>query len=266
MFSLISDRVKMYTHRYMNPDVDNFSLQRKVQFDIRFFFTRRGSENMHKMRKNDFQLSFDQRTESWFVKKIHDELTKNHCSREQIVTGYMPENRDDPLCPVASFKKYQDHLNVDNPYLWQKALENGCLKNDKNIWYSKQHIGRNTLAKFMSEVSKKCDLSKMYSNHSIRATGITVLTRMNYSNSQDMAISGHKSVQSLSIYQKNRTEGKAGDGQCAISVSYQARRSNYMVKSTTTWKFNSIKSIASDTHRACCHSSCYSRHHSHRSQ
>ena len=205
---MISDRVKMYNHRYMDPSVDNFSLQRKVQFDIRFFFARRGSENMDKMRKTDFELTFDQRSETWFVKKVRDELTKNHRDREQIITGFMPENRDDPLCPVASFKKYIEHLNPENPYLWQKALESGNLKSDKNVWYSKHHIGRNTLGKFMGEVSLKCGLSKIYHNHSIRATGITVLTRMNYSNSQIMAISGHKSVQSLSIYQKTAQKEK----------------------------------------------------------
>ena len=192
----------------MDPNENNFSLQRKVQFDIRFFFSRRGSENMHKMRKNNFQLTFDQRSESWFVKKIRDELTKNHRDHEQIITGFMPENRDDPLCPVASFKKYQDHLNPENPFLWQKALENGFLKNDKNIWYSQQHIGKNRLGKFMNEVSKKCNLSKIYTNHSIRATGITVLTRMNYTNSQIMSISGHKSIQSLAIYQKTAPKEK----------------------------------------------------------
>ena len=198
----------MYNDSYMDPEGDNFSLQRKVQFDIRFFFARRGSENMDKMRKTDFQLTFDQKSETWFVKKIRDELTKNHRDREQIITGCMPENRDDPLCPVASFKKYIEHLNPENPYLWQKALEGGHLKSNKNVWYSKHHIGRNTLGKFMGEVSKHCKLSKVYHNHSIRATGITVLTRMNYTNSQIMAISGHKSVQSLSIYQKTAQKEK----------------------------------------------------------
>ena len=120
----------------------------------------------------------------------------------------MPENPDDTLCPVASFKKYQEHLNPNNDYLWQTPLEKGKLKGDKNIWYSKQHVGHNTLSKFMTEVSKFCDLSQNYTNHSIRATGITVLKGMNYTESQIMAISGHKSVQSLAIYQKMATKEK----------------------------------------------------------
>ena len=53
----------MYNNPYMDPQKDNYSLQRKVQFDIRFFFTRHGSENMHKMRKGDFKVFFDKKSE-----------------------------------------------------------------------------------------------------------------------------------------------------------------------------------------------------------
>ena len=61
---------------------------------------------MDKIRKTDFELSFNQKKETWFVRKVCDELTKNYRDREQIISGIIPENRDDPLCPVASFKKY----------------------------------------------------------------------------------------------------------------------------------------------------------------
>ena len=60
----------------------------------------------------------------------------------------------------------------------------------------------------MSDVSEKCQLSRIYTNHSIRATGITVLTRLNYSNSQIMSVRGHTVVQSLAIYQKTAQKEK----------------------------------------------------------
>ena len=43
---------------------------------------------------------------------------------------------------------------------------------------------------------------KGYTNHSLRVSGITNLTHNNFSNKQIMSISGHKSVESLAIYQK----------------------------------------------------------------
>ena len=58
----------MYNHQYLDPDKDHRSLQIKVQFDIRFFFARRGSENMEIM-KDDFKICFDINTETWFMKK-----------------------------------------------------------------------------------------------------------------------------------------------------------------------------------------------------
>ena len=62
------------------------------------------------MLKDDFQLKYSMENEEWFFIKMCDELTKNHCTVENIVTGTMPENKTDPLCPVRSFTEYISHL------------------------------------------------------------------------------------------------------------------------------------------------------------
>ena len=54
----------MYNHEYLDPDLSVKSLQRKVQFDIRFYFARRGAENMDKMTKETFKLDFDAKSET----------------------------------------------------------------------------------------------------------------------------------------------------------------------------------------------------------
>ena len=179
----------MYTDPYMNPDNGPAALQRKVQFDICFYFARRGAENMDKMTKNTFKLEYNMQAESWYVIKDQDELTKNHQNIDEKVSGFMPENKDDPLCPVKSFRKYLEHLNPENNALWQKAKEHVTTKD--TVWYTKQHMGRNTLQKFMPNVSTQCKLSKNYTNHSIRVTGASVLTRQNFSASEIMSITGH---------------------------------------------------------------------------
>ena len=195
----------------MNPYTSAEHLQRKVQFDIRLYFCRRGSENMDKMQKDHFNIDFNHDTEEWFVRKVKDELTKNHRSMEQIVSGIMPENKTDPLCPVKSFREYMSHLHPENKYLWQYPLQNVDPKKP-DIWYGKTYIGRNPLSKFMSDVSEKCGLSRIYTNHSIRVTGCTVLTRCRFSESEIMSVSGHKSVQSLAIYQKTKDAQKINMG------------------------------------------------------
>ena len=202
-----SDRVKMYNSKYMDPDFSSESLQRKVQFDIRLYFARRGCENMETIKKDHFKVEFDSKTQTWFGCKYKDELTKNHKDIDKLTSGVMPENKDDRLCPVRSYRMYLEHLNPANPYLWQHALEK-VNPNRPEVWYGMQHIGKNTLGKFMKQVSINCNLSRVYTNHSIRVTGITVLTRQQFSASEIMSITGHKSVQTLTNYQRTQDKKK----------------------------------------------------------
>ena len=205
---LFSDGVKLYNHSYLNPNLSPAALQRKVQFDIRLHFFRRGCENMEKMKRDHFKLDFNAQTEEWRVIKNRDELTKNHQGSENMVAGIMPENRTDPLCPVSSFRIYQEHMDPECEMMWPMPLANVEMSTD-TVWYNKKkHWGKNTLGKFMSDVSKKCQLSQIYTNHCIRVTRATVLTRKKFSASEIMSVTGHKSVQSLATYQKTEDKQK----------------------------------------------------------
>ena len=191
----------------MDPDKSAKSLQRKVRYDIRLYFAHHGCENMERMKEDDFKVTFDMKTETWFIIKVRDKLTKNHKGIEDPEAGLMPENREDKMCPVRLFNMYLEHLHLDNEYLWQKALDKPNKFNPK-IWYGKQHQGKRTLAKFMSELSLNCNLSKVYTNHSIRVTGVSILTRMKFTASEIMSVTGHKSVQCLVRYQCTQDKKK----------------------------------------------------------
>ena len=52
----------------------------------------------------------------------------------------------------------------------------------------------------MKSISEAAKLSKMYTNHSVRATGITLWSNAGIQNSHVMAISGHRSEQNLAHY------------------------------------------------------------------
>ena len=64
----------------------------------------------------------------------------------------------------------------------------------------------------MTKLSEGAKLSQIYTNRSIRATGATILTKHMFTPSQIMAVTGHKSVQSLTVYQINDTEEKIAMG------------------------------------------------------
>ena len=53
-----ADRDKLYSSMHMNPNTP-YGLANKVQFDVRMFFFRRGSENMDKMTKSTFTVNTD---------------------------------------------------------------------------------------------------------------------------------------------------------------------------------------------------------------
>ena len=105
--------------------------------------------------------------------------------------------------------------------MWQKSLEKINAENPQ-VWFSRKKIGKNPLASFMSDLSRECHLSQIYTNHSIRVTGCTVLTRCKFSHSEIMAISGHKSVQSLAIYQKTKQKDKLRMGKALFQSMTRA--------------------------------------------
>lgn len=116
-----------------------------------------------------------------------------------------------PYCPVASYERYMMKLNPYNDKLWQKPLDS--ITEDQPTWYCNSGLGDKTLKTFMSKLSDKCKLSQPYTNHSIRATGATILSKHMYGAAQIMAVTGHKSVQSLTTYQRVDTEEKIKMGQ-----------------------------------------------------
>jgi hypothetical protein len=63
----------------------------KVQFGIRMYFFRRGAENMATRTKDTFVVKVDPKTNTNYVTKQIDELTKNHrFDDKENVTAIMP--------------------------------------------------------------------------------------------------------------------------------------------------------------------------------
>ena len=87
-------------------------------------------------------------------------------------------------------------------------------------------IGSNPLSKFMGYLSKELGLSKMYTNHSIRVTATTFLGRNQFTNKQIMSVTGHRSVNSLAIYQKVSTNEKIRMG---LSMNFYVNNDHHQI-------------------------------------
>lgn len=166
---------------------------------------------MHSMTKGTFGIFLDTATNLRYVKKIQDELQKNHkeCDGE-IIIGFMPEIKGDPKCPVQSFEMYTNLLNARCDKLWQRPL---AKENAEGNCYSRQPMGHNTLGTFISKLSEQCASSQRYTNHDIHVTSCTILYCCRFSNKEIMALTRHKSVNSLAIYQKVDFDQKICMGQ-----------------------------------------------------
>ena len=57
-------------------------------------------------------------------------------------------------------------------------------------------------------MSHLCNLSRVYTNHCIRVTGATFLRRQNFSAKQVMSVTGHKSVNTLALYERVNDDEK----------------------------------------------------------
>jgi hypothetical protein len=194
------DVAKMYTCQYLDPTKGPKELQNKVQWDIRFYFARRGKENFSEMTKQSFKVLTDPATGLKYVKKAIDELDKSHKeNHNEEYSGVMPQLNDPRWCPVKSFEVYLTLLHPDSNYLWQQ-LTCTSFQEEGTPHYGPSKAGHNTLDKFVRNLSHLCNITPHYTNHCLRATGVTILKRAKYSDKQIMSVTGHHSHASLDIY------------------------------------------------------------------
>ena len=143
-----------------------------------------------------------------------DELTKNHRENDnEHISGFMPEAPGHSLYPVASFKKLTDKLNPSRDRLLQKP---GQIVKDDSKWFYNVPVCKDTLSGFLKHLTINCNLSQLYPNRSIRVTSVTILSKCQLGTSQKMAVTGHKSVSSLAVYQRVSEEAKLVMGQALL--------------------------------------------------
>ena len=79
--------------KVLDPEAGPQQLQNKVQFDIRYYFARRGGENIYEMTKNTFKVVTDPETDIAYITRAVDEETKNHKETDSaIISGIHARN------------------------------------------------------------------------------------------------------------------------------------------------------------------------------
>ena len=133
----------------------------------------------------------------------HDEATKNHQGGIQDHQTHEKDGRmyktDEPDNGYDALVLYLSKLNPSCDAFFQVPKRSWSTVSDL-IWYENRCLGVNKLGEMMKEISSAAKLSKVYTNHSVRATAITLWSNAGLANRHIMAISGHRSEASLQSY------------------------------------------------------------------
>lgn len=173
-------------------------LQWRVWILLQIQFAKRGNENSDGMKKSDLVFHISDKGEQYIT--LRDNVTKNHRGNDSSSSygGALFANSH-ANCPVGIVKLYLSHLHPKNEYLWQRPRN--VFSDDDVVWFCDSKIGVNKLRSFLPEISVHLQLSKRYTNHSLRATSITLLGE-HFEDTDVQCVSGHKSTSSLSSYKR----------------------------------------------------------------
>ena len=120
---------------------------------------------------------------------------------------------------VFAIDMFLSKLNPLRDELFQRPKPDSSIKKGELVWYQNTALGKNTLGRMMqryriSALGKNtlgrmmqhyhiltvCELSKDYTNHTMRATAVSRLQRSGLSTRAIMSVTGHRSAVSLQAY------------------------------------------------------------------
>lgn len=172
---LPADLDKLYTDYFM-PGLetgDTEILQHKIFVDLIYFMGRRAKEGLRQLKKEYFQLKYTPEGRE-YIEIVVNETTKKNQGDNMSTRSLQVHNNPNVMfaqpgsdrCPVNSFKHYAALLSDKIPELFQRP-------NVKKKRYDAVPVGVNTLQDMMDVISKRANLSRVYTNHQIRKTTAT---------------------------------------------------------------------------------------------
>jgi hypothetical protein len=196
----VTDLKKLKTSGVLSND-NPLGLLRNVWFHVTLYWCRRGREGQRQLRPDSFTFQEDADGAA-YVEMTHDEATKNHPgglqdngSNEKEGRMYATRDEEDGY---HSLKKYLKLINPKCLAFFQRPKASRPL--DGTPWFENKPLGVNTLSSMMKEISKAAKLSRVYTNHCVRASAITLWSEAGLASRHIMKISGHRSEHSLKHY------------------------------------------------------------------
>ena len=104
--------------------------------------------------------------------------------------------------PVKNIKAYLSRLNPEVDALFQRPKDASVRfsPEEDSIWFERKVLGHNTLENMLKNMTQRAGIQPYFTNHSLRATTVTVLSSVNVETRQTKAVTGHKSDASIESY------------------------------------------------------------------
>lgn len=237
--SLTADIVKKLYEKRELADVDTQSPRALLQtawFLISIYFGKRGRENQSSLKKSMLRLVKTADGQEYFELNRSEPgavlTSKNHTGglhgSEDHSDGKIFSQPGSKRCPVEILKTYLIHLNPNISALFQKPKSESSAKfNPKvhEVWYDACNVGHNTLENMLRKMTERAGITPYLTNHSLRATTVTVLSGSNIETRQIKAITGHKSNSSIESYCERPTLGQYKEMSTALTSFIHSDRS-----------------------------------------
>lgn len=186
------------------------ALLQTTWFYVSLYFGKRGRENQSLMKKSMLRLAVTAAGEEYFELNKEEPgavlSTKNHTGglegTEDHADGKIFSSPGSKRCPVQTIKSYLSHLNPEVEFLFQrpKAKSTRFNPEEDSVWFERKVLGHNTLENMLKNMSQRAGIQPYFTNHSLRATAVTVLSSENVETRQIKAVTGHKSDASIQSY------------------------------------------------------------------
>ena len=176
-------------------------LLRRTWFYVSLHWCRCGREGQRDLRRESVKFSQDANGREFAVitkgESTHFRPSGENSkpSGERDTRLYSTGADDDAF---ASLKFYVSKLNPSCTAFFQQPKQG--VTNDDAVWYASRPLGINKLGEMMKNISAGAKLSQVYTNHSVRTTGITLLPNRNVADCHIMFVSGHSSEQNKAQY------------------------------------------------------------------
>lgn len=221
-------RLALYLNQYKSsPEI----LLHCFWFLLCYNFARRGGEGWRALTRKSFAVSTDDQG-CKYLSMTHTEKNKNWQGGSSSKAWDYSDTRayginieGVNLNIVEVFQYYLARLHPDCPALFQKPKYKKWRKADNAVWFDNVPLGVNKINELMRRISDCANLSAAYTNHSVRATAITVMYQGGVDTKQICKITKHKSEESLKHYIDGQSADQKRRCSKVLSSAFQANSS-----------------------------------------